>query len=77
MALVAREQARTQAAYDQERRRAEEAEQQFQLARGAADDMIQRANEELADNPQLEGLRRRMLEAALDYYQKFIEQRRD
>ena len=39
--------------------------------------MIQIAEEELADNPYLESLRKRLLEAALAYYQEFIEQRRD
>ena len=53
--LVAREQARTQA-------RAEEAEKQFRLALRAADDLIQVADEELADKPQLESVRKRLLE---------------
>jgi hypothetical protein len=76
-ALVAREQARTQAAYERERQRAREAEERFELARRAADEMIQIGDQELAHNPHLEGLRKRMLEAALVYYQEFIEQRRD
>src|SRR5262249_20362769 len=41
------------------------------------DEMIQLTEQELADNPQLLGLRKRLLEAALVYYQEFIEQRRD
>jgi len=76
-ALIAREQARTQAAYQQERQRAVEAEDRFRLARQSVDDMIQLAEEEMADNPQLESVRKRMLEAAVTYYQEFIEQRRD
>lgn len=67
-ALVAREQAATKA-------RAEEAETRFELARRAADEMIQLAEEELLDNPWQEGLRKRLLEAALEYYQEFIQQR--
>ena len=67
-ALVAREQAATKA-------RAEEAETRFQLARRAADEMIQLAEEELSDNSWQEGLRKRLLEAALEYYQEFIQQR--
>ncbi|MCI0456437.1 MAG: serine/threonine protein kinase [Gemmataceae bacterium] len=69
-ALVAREQAR-------ERQRAKQAEERFQLARRAVDDMIQMANEELADYPHLESLRKWLLEAALVYYQEFIDQRRE
>src|SRR5262249_50784662 len=58
-------------------RRAEEAEARFQLARRAADDLIELAEEELADKPHLEGARRRLLMAALAYYGELIEQRRD
>jgi eukaryotic-like serine/threonine-protein kinase len=68
-ALIAREQARAQ-------KRATEAEQRFQLARRAADEMIQMAEEELSDQPHLQGLRQRLLESALSYYQEFIELRR-
>src|SRR5207248_10120029 len=56
---------------------ADEAEQQFRLARRAVDEMIQIAQEELADKPHLEGPRKRLLAAALAYYEEFIEQRRD
>jgi serine/threonine protein kinase len=76
-ALVAREQGRTRAAYHQERLRAEEAEERFRLARRAADELIQVAQEELADKPHLESLRKRLLEAALVYYQELIEYRRE
>ena len=74
-ALVAREQAETKAAYKRENQRAKEAEARFELARRAADEMILLAEEELSDNPFQEGLRKRLLEAALEYYQEFIEQR--
>lgn len=67
-AMVAREQAAT--AF-----RAVEAEARFELARRAADEMIHVAEEELSDNPFQEGLRKRLLEAALEYYQEFIKQR--
>jgi len=69
-ALIAR-------AYDEERRQRKEAEERFQLARQAADEMISIADDELADNPFTGDLRKRMLQGALAYYQKFIEQRRD
>jgi len=74
-ALVAREQAATKAAYTRESQRAIEAEARFELARRAADEMIRMAEEELSDNPFQEGLRKRLLEAALEYYQEFIQQR--
>ncbi len=74
-ALVAREQAATKAAYQRESQRAVEAEARFELARRAADEMIRMAEEELSDNPFQEGLRKRLLEAALEYYQEFIHQR--
>jgi serine/threonine protein kinase len=76
-ALIAREQARTQTALDSERRQKEEAEKRFLQARRAADDMIQMAEDELADAPHLSSLRKRLLESSLAYYQEFIEQRQD
>jgi hypothetical protein len=76
-ALVAREQKRTEAALEQQRLRTEEAEAQFRLARRAADELIQVAEDELADKPHLESVRQRLLEAALAYYQEFIEDRSD
>jgi serine/threonine protein kinase len=76
-ALIAREQARTQTALDNERLQKAEAEKRFLLARRAADDMIQMAEEELSDAPHLGGLRKRLLESSLAYYQEFIEQRKD
>ncbi|MFO0849171.1 MAG: serine/threonine-protein kinase, partial [Gemmataceae bacterium] len=77
-ALVAREKDRTEQALHNERDRAQEAEQRFQLARRSADEMIRIADEEQADGPMgQESLRRRLLEAALTYYQEFIELRRD
>jgi hypothetical protein len=63
-------------AYQRESQRAREAEERFQLARRSVDEMIQLAEQELADKPHLENLRKRLLEAALTYYQEFIEQRR-
>jgi serine/threonine protein kinase len=65
------------AAYDRERRRAEEAEARFLLARRSVDELIQVSEEELAGKPFEEGLRRRLLELAVVYYQEFIDQRRD
>jgi hypothetical protein len=60
-----------------ERQRAEEAEVRFQLARRSVDELIQVIEEELADRPGMEGVRRRLLRSALAYYQEFIDLRRD
>jgi serine/threonine protein kinase len=64
-------------AYERERQRADEAEQRFDLAKRSADEMIRIAQEDLADNPMMQDARRRLLGAALAFYQEFIEQRRD
>ena len=74
-AFAAREQARTQAALDRERERAREAEERFELARQAADDLVLLSEEELAERPFLESSRRRLLESSLSYYERLVEQR--
>ncbi len=71
------EQRRAEAAYRQERRRADEAEARFRLARRAVDELIRVSEEELAQRPGMEGLRKRLLGSALAYYREFIEQRRN
>jgi serine/threonine protein kinase len=71
------EQQRAEAAYRSERQRAEEAEARFRLARRSVDELIQVSEEELADRPGLEGVRKRLLRSALAFYQEFVEQRRD
>ncbi len=82
--LIRREQHRTliaqrtaEAAYRRERQRALEAEAQFRLARRAVDELIQVSEEELAQRPGMEGLRKRLLSSTVAYYQEFIEQRRN
>lgn len=64
-------------AYNSERQRTMEADERFRLAQRSADDTIRIAEQELADQPHLQGLRRRLLELALAYYQEFIELRRN
>jgi eukaryotic-like serine/threonine-protein kinase len=65
---IAAEKARTQ-------QRAVVAEKRFQKAQQAVDLLVQVCEEELADAPpHLQGVRQRLLESALDYYQDFIEQ---
>ncbi len=73
-ALVRAEQEKTSLAYVKERQRADEAEKRFELAQRAADEMIQLANEELADKPGMDSVRKRLLELALSYYQELIEE---
>jgi hypothetical protein len=75
--MIRSEQAKTQAAYEAERQRAKEAEDRFFLARESVDDMVRVYQEELADIPQLGAVRRRLLEEALVFYQKLIDQRHD
>jgi serine/threonine protein kinase len=71
------EQHKAEEAYRRERQRAEEAEARFRLARRSVDELFRISQEELADRPGLEGLRKRMLGSVLAYYQEFLEQRRD
>jgi eukaryotic-like serine/threonine-protein kinase len=82
--LIAREQAATQEALNRERQQAQDAREQraraqasFAQARRAVDFFTQISEEELADQPLLYGVRRKLLEAALVYYQNFIEQHCD
>lgn len=69
------EQEKTEAAYQRERERAEEAEARFRLARRSADELIRVSEEELTHGPGMEGLRMRLLTTALSYYLEFVEQR--
>ncbi|MBI3864298.1 MAG: protein kinase, partial [Planctomycetia bacterium] len=82
--LIQKEQERTQVALQQERLRAielretvEEAEMRYRQARQAVDLLIQVCEEELANQPGMQGLRRRLLETALVNYADFVQQRRD
>jgi hypothetical protein len=84
VAVLAAGTALTASAYGRERQKAREADEQrsraeesFRQARRAVDQFAQISEEELAGNPALEGVRRRLLEAALEYYQDFINQRHD
>ncbi|HMP80506.1 MAG TPA: serine/threonine-protein kinase [Pirellulaceae bacterium] len=76
-AVVWREQKLTQRSLERERERAQEAESRFEMARRVADELIQLAEDEALDEPFQEGLRTRLLETALHYYQEFIDERAD
>jgi serine/threonine protein kinase len=74
----------TARAYEREREKAAEAAEQraraersFRQARQAVDQLVQIGEEELVGDPRLQGLRRRLLETALAYYQDFLDQSRD
>jgi serine/threonine protein kinase len=71
------EQEKTRNAYDAERRRAKEAEDRLRLARRSVDDILQTVEQELGDHPMTTGLRKKLLEWALGYYQEFAQQRTD
>ena len=75
--LITQANERTKTALTQEQLRAEEAQTRFRQARQAVDLLIEVSEEELADKPPLQGVRKRLLEAALVYYQDFIAQRSD
>src|SRR5262249_32828861 len=64
---LAEEQARTQTAYEAEARN-------FRQARGMLDFFAPVSAEALSDKPDAQEVRRKLLQAALDYYQAFIEQ---
>jgi serine/threonine protein kinase len=75
--LLAHEQSETKAAYERERQKAREAEESFLQALHAVNFFTKVSEEDLANIPPLQGLRRRLLEEALSYYQGFLDQRRD
>jgi serine/threonine protein kinase len=69
--------AKATAAAERERQRAEQAEKLLQVAREAVDELIQVSESELVDRPGIEDVRNRLLESALKYYQRFIDESRD
>ncbi len=53
-------------------------EQNYQLARSAVEQMLTEVGDvELADVPQMEGVRRKLLDRAKAFYDKFLEERKD
>src|SRR5262249_3181334 len=66
---------------EKQRLRADEqrahAEENLRQAREAVERLVKISEQELAGRPDLEGLRWQLLEAALAYYQSFIDQHKD
>ena len=77
MILLVREHARTLESYRRESEQRAAAESSFFQARHAVDAFTELSEQELADNPRMQSVRRRFLETALEYYRDFVTQRRD
>jgi hypothetical protein len=75
--LVVREHRATATAYQREIQEHEAAEKSFLQARQAVDAFTQLGEEELAGKPGMYDLRRKFLETSLEYYNSFLDQRRD
>jgi serine/threonine protein kinase len=75
--LIAREQARTRDALEQEQITAKQAEQSFEQARQAVNFFTEMAESELPKDPRFTTVRRHLLEGALSYYQAFIDERKN
>ena len=71
--LLREEENRTRAAYEAEAHQRTQAEDNFRQARAAVDAFVHLSDTELMEAPDA---RRKFLEAALQYYQNFVEQQR-
>lgn len=77
MILLVHEHRKTLESYRRESEQREAAESSFFQARHAVDAFTELSEQELADNPRMQSVRRRFLETALEYYRDFVTQRRD
>jgi eukaryotic-like serine/threonine-protein kinase len=75
--MVWRQQQHTREALQRERLQRQSAEQSFEQARLAVDTFSNLSESELAYRPELQDLRRSFLEASLEFYRDFLEQRAD
>jgi serine/threonine protein kinase len=75
--MIKRANDRANVALAAEQIRSEEAEKRFLQAKQAVDLLIEVSQDELADKPMMQSVRKRLLESALGYYQDFITQRRE
>ncbi|WP_010585940.1 serine/threonine protein kinase [Schlesneria paludicola] len=76
-AIIHGERLKVQQAFQRERARADEAEEQYRLARRSVDELFRASEEELVDQPGTEPIRKRLLTSVLSYYREFIEQRKE
>jgi tetratricopeptide (TPR) repeat protein len=76
-ALITREQSKTKAAFQAETAQRERADNSFRQALRVVNFFTELSQDQLASKPELQWLRRKLLEEALEYYQQFIDQRRD
>jgi eukaryotic-like serine/threonine-protein kinase len=74
---VEEEKERTAAALEQAVAQRDRAERNFAQARKVLDSLTRVGVDELAHNPEAQGLRRRLLTELVDYYQEFIDQHGD
>ncbi|MEK7675188.1 MAG: protein kinase [Verrucomicrobiota bacterium] len=72
---IDRERGRAERNAQAEARQRARAEANFQSAREAIDRMLTRLADELADQPRLEQVRRKLLEEALQFYEGFLKQK--
>jgi eukaryotic-like serine/threonine-protein kinase len=72
--LIAREQAKTATAYSLEQQKSAEARKSFEQALAAVNYLTDLAANELPKNPQFVQAREHLLEEALGYYQRFIDE---
>jgi serine/threonine protein kinase len=75
--LINRERENTRAAYTLERERARQTDALYRLAARSLDDMVELSGEELLDRPDLQGLRKRVLNAVLVHSREFIDYKGD
>src|SRR5262249_59968020 len=76
-ARLRKEKARTAAALEQEVVQRNRAESNYRAARKVLEFLTRLGVEELADKPQLQALRKRLLTELLDYYKEFIDRHGD
>jgi eukaryotic-like serine/threonine-protein kinase len=76
-AMIAHSQNQTLEALNSEKQRTSEAERRLELAKQAADEMIQLAELELANNPFQENLRTQLLSTASRLYEEFVSEHAD
>lgn len=75
--IVLRQQSETQAALTREIEQRNQAQQNFQQARAAVDTFSQLSESELAFRPEVQTLRKKILETSLEFYRSFLAQRHD